>query len=62
MAKDEHCLSCGRDMAAGTDLFASRKRGVDRQTTIEGYLYYSCQLGSASLGAEQSVRSAGAMR
>ena len=52
---DTHCLSCGRDTAAGTELFASRKRGLDRQTNVEGYLCYSCQPGSASLGAEQSI-------
>ena len=55
MAIDEHCLSCGRNTAAGTDLFASRKRGLDRQTTVEGYLCYACQQGSATLGAEQSI-------
>jgi hypothetical protein len=55
VAIDEHCLSCGRDTAAGTELFASRKRGLDRQTRAEGYLCYACQPGSASGGAEQSV-------
>jgi hypothetical protein len=55
MALDQHCLSCGRDTAAGTELFAARKRGVDRQTNVQGYLCYSCQPGSASLGAEGSL-------
>ena len=55
MAIDEDCLSCGRDTAAGTELFASRKRGLDRQTSAQGYLCYACQPGSASGGAEQSI-------
>lgn len=55
VAIDEHCLSCGRDTAAGTELFASRKRGLDRQTGAEGYLCYACQPGSASGGAEQWI-------
>jgi hypothetical protein len=55
VAIDEHCLSCGRDTAAGTELFASRKRGLDRQTGAEGHLCYACQPGSASGGAEQSI-------
>ena len=52
---DQHCLSCGRDTAVGSELFASRKRGIDRQTRADGYLCYSCQAGTASLGAEQSI-------
>ena len=59
MAIDEHCLSCGRDTAAGTELFASRKRGLDRQTRAEGFLCYACQPGSASGGAEQSIPASG---
>jgi hypothetical protein len=38
---DQHCLSCGRDTAAGSEQFASRKRGIDRQTRVEGYLCYA---------------------
>ncbi len=52
---DERCLSCGRDTAAGTRLYASRKRGIDRETRVEGYLCYPCQPGTAALGAEQSI-------
>jgi len=52
---DQPCLSCGRNTAAGTDLFASRKRGLDRETNVEGYLCYGCQDGTAAAGAEQSV-------
>jgi hypothetical protein len=52
---DQHCLSCGRDTAAGSEQFASRKRGIDRQTRVEGYLCYACQPGSASGGVEQSI-------
>jgi len=51
---DQHCLSCGRDTAAGSALFASRKRGLDRERNVEGYLCYACQAGSAALGAESS--------
>jgi hypothetical protein len=56
---DQHCLSCGRDTAAGSDLFASRKRGIDRQTSVEGYLCYPCKPRTASGGAEQSIPPAG---
>ena len=52
---DQHCLSCGRDTAPGTQLFASRMRGLDREANIEGYLCYACQAGTAALGAEQSI-------
>jgi len=52
---DQACLSCGRDTAAGTELFASRKRGVDLEAKLGGYLCYSCQEGTAAPGAEQSV-------
>jgi hypothetical protein len=55
MALDQHCLSCGRDTAAGSALYASRKRGLDRKTRVEGYLCYACQPWSASGGAEQSI-------
>ena len=56
---DQRCLSCGRNTAAGTELYASRKRGLDRQTGVEGYLCYACQPGTASGGAEQSIPPAG---
>ena len=52
---DTHCLSCGRDTAAGSELFASRKRGLDLQTKVEGYLCYACQYGSAEVTPEQSI-------
>ena len=52
---DEPCLSCGRDTAAGSALFAARKRGLDRETNAHGYLCYACQEGTATLGAEQSI-------
>jgi hypothetical protein len=52
---DAHCLSCGRDTSAGSNLFASRKRGLDRERNVEGFLCYACQEGTATLGAEQSV-------
>jgi hypothetical protein len=52
---DQRCMSCGRDTAAGSPLFASRKRGLDREAHVEGYLCYACQAGTASLGAEQSI-------
>jgi hypothetical protein len=55
MAVDEHCLSCGRDTAAGSALFAARKRGLDRETKVRGYLCYACQEGTATLGADQSI-------
>jgi hypothetical protein len=52
---ESQCLSCGRDTAAGTNLFVSRKRGLDRERHVEGFLCYACQEGTATLGAEQSV-------
>ena len=52
---DDHCLACGRETAAGTQLFASRKRGRDREANVDGYLCYACQPGTAGLGAEQSI-------
>jgi hypothetical protein len=36
-------------------LYASRKRGLDLETSVEGYLCYACQPESASGGAEQSI-------
>jgi hypothetical protein len=52
---EAQCLSCGRDTSAGTSLFASRKRAIDRQRNVEGFLCYPCQDGTATLGAEQSI-------
>jgi hypothetical protein len=52
---ESQCLSCGRDTSAGTTLFASRKRGLDRERNVEGFLCYACQGGTATLGAEQSI-------
>jgi len=52
---DQHCLSCGRDTAAGTILFSARKRGLDRETGAEGFLCQSCQEGSATIVPDQSI-------
>jgi len=52
---DERCLSCGRDTAAGTTLFAARRPGLDRERNVEGYLCYACQEGSAVVTADQAV-------
>ena len=49
------CISCGRDTAAGTGRFASRKRGRDTSTGKEGFLCYACQPGSARPGADSRV-------
>lgn len=51
----EPCISCGRDTAAGTPRFGSRKRGRDTHTGEEGYLCYACQPGSGGPGAEQQT-------
>jgi hypothetical protein len=48
-------MACGRSTAPGTALFSSRKRAVDKATGETGWLCYSCQEGSAALGAEQSI-------
>ena len=52
---DEPCLSCGRDTAAGTPLFAARKRGLDRETEAQGYLCHACQAGSGRTPADQTI-------
>ena len=49
----EPCSSCGRDTAAGTPQFGSRKRGRDTHTGEEGFLCSICQPGSGGPGAEQ---------
>ena len=49
------CISCGRDTAAGTREFSSRKRARNTQTREEGFLCYACQVGSASLGGDQRI-------
>lgn len=49
------CLACGRNTAAGTRLFASRKRGKDKVSGETGWLCYPCQEGSARPGADQSM-------
>jgi hypothetical protein len=54
-AMDQQCLSCGRDTTAGTELFAFRKRGLDREANVEGYLCYPCQEGTADSGTEQAI-------
>jgi hypothetical protein len=52
---ESQCLSCGRDTAAGTRLLASRKRGLDRERNVEGYLCYACQEGTATPIADQTI-------
>lgn len=52
---EEPCLSCGRDTAAGTRLFAARKRGLDTLTKDEGFLCLSCQEGSATITPDQRI-------
>lgn len=52
---DERCLSCGRDTAAGTKLFAARRRGLDRETKAEGFLCYACQDGTAVVAPDSAV-------
>jgi hypothetical protein len=52
---DEQCLSCGRNVAAGSILFSARKRAIDQETGDEGFLCQACQEGSATLGAEQEI-------
>ena len=49
------CISCGRDTAPGTRLYAARKLGRDRATATVGPLCYACQPGSAAPGADQSI-------
>lgn len=49
------CISCGRETAAGTRLFAARKRGRDLVSGETGFLCHACQPGSAALGSEQTV-------
>jgi hypothetical protein len=52
---DSQCLSCGRDTSAGTSLFASRKRAIDRQRYVEGFLCYPCQDGIAVVTPDQTI-------
>lgn len=49
------CISCGRDTAPGTRLFAARKRGRDTHTAATGFLCHVCQPGSARAGSEQTI-------
>ena len=49
------CISCGRDTAAGTRRFGSRKRGRDTRTGEEGFICHACQPGSAGPGAEHQI-------
>jgi hypothetical protein len=49
------CISCARNTAAGTRLFAARKRGRDTHTGETGFLCHACQPGSAAAGSEQSI-------
>jgi hypothetical protein len=55
MARGDDCIACGRDTSAGTRLFPSRKRAIDRDTDREGYLCAVCQTGSAAIGSDQQV-------
>jgi hypothetical protein len=52
---DDLCLSCGRDTSAGTSLFASRKRGIDRERNVEGFLCSACQPGTAVVPPDQTI-------
>lgn len=52
---EQPCISCGRNTAPGSRLFASRKRGVDTLTGDAGFLCHACQPGSAKPGSEQSI-------
>lgn len=52
---EPECLSCGRDTSAGTALFSARKRATDTESGATGWLCHSCQEGSASVGADQSI-------
>jgi hypothetical protein len=52
---ERQCLSCGRDTSAGTTLFASRKRGLDSERNVEGFLCYACQEGTAVVVADQTI-------
>ncbi len=51
---DQQCLSCGRDTAAGTELFGSRKRGLDREANVEGYLCYRARERPTPAGSSRS--------
>ena len=51
----ELCMTCGRDTAPGSRLFASRKRGLDTLTNDEGFLCLSCQAGGAMIGPDQVI-------
>lgn len=35
---DENCISCGRDAAPGTPLYAASKRALDTASGVEGRL------------------------
>ena len=52
---DEHCISCGRNTAAGTKLFSGRAPGRDTMTHALGYLCEACQPGSALVPEDQSI-------
>jgi hypothetical protein len=52
---DEQCLSCGRNVAAGSFLFSARKRAVDQETGHEGFLCQACQAGSAKVTPDQEI-------
>lgn len=53
--RDEHCISCGRNTAAGTELFSGRKPGRDMATAATGYLCEACQPGSAAVPPDQTI-------
>ena len=52
---EQDCLSCGRTTAPGTPLFAARKRAIEHDTGVEGYLCAACQPGSARVPPDQTV-------
>ena len=49
------CISCGRNTAPGTRLFAARKLGRDTHTGETGFLCHACQPGSARAGSQQTI-------
>lgn len=52
---NQPCISCGRETAPGTRLFAARKRGRDMVTGETGFLCHACQPGSAAAGSRSAV-------
>jgi hypothetical protein len=49
------CGATAAGMRRSSARTATRKRGLDRETQVQGYVCYACQQGTATLGAEQSI-------